>query len=78
MRRFGALQILLLMLTLQAHGLDSEQPVVVKLTLHDTIQPITAGYLERGLRAAAKMRAAAVLVSLGTPVVGCWRRRGRW
>jgi membrane-bound serine protease (ClpP class) len=25
-------------------------PVVVKLTIHDTIQPITADYLQRGLQ----------------------------
>ena len=41
--------------------------VVVKLTIHDTIQPITAGYLERGLQQAARLHAQAVLVTLGTP-----------
>ena len=40
---------------------------VVKLTLHDTVQPVTAAYLERGLRAAAEEHADAVLLSLGTP-----------
>jgi membrane-bound serine protease (ClpP class) len=40
---------------------------VLKLTLHDTIQPITAGYLQRGLDQAARTHAAAVLISLGTP-----------
>ncbi len=42
-------------------------PVVVKLTIHDTIQPITADYLQRGLDEAARMHAQAVLISLGTP-----------
>jgi len=42
-------------------------PLVLKLTLHDTIQPITAGYLDRGLTAAADQHAAAVLISMGTP-----------
>jgi membrane-bound serine protease (ClpP class) len=42
-------------------------PVVLKLTLHDTIQPITAGYLQRGLDEAARIHAQAVLISLGTP-----------
>ncbi len=42
-------------------------PLVLRLTLHDTIQPVTAGYLERGLQAAADRHAAAVLISLGTP-----------
>ena len=41
--------------------------VVVKLTIHDTIQPITADYLQRGLREAANLHAQAVIVSMGTP-----------
>jgi membrane-bound serine protease (ClpP class) len=40
---------------------------VVKLTLHDTIQPITADYLQRGLQEAARQHAQLVLVSMGTP-----------
>jgi Membrane-bound serine protease (ClpP class) len=43
------------------------KPVVVKLIIHDTVQPITADYLQRGLDQAARMHASAVLVSLGTP-----------
>jgi membrane-bound serine protease (ClpP class) len=43
------------------------QNTVVKLTLHDTIQPITAGYLQRGLREAARLHAQLVLISMGTP-----------
>jgi membrane-bound serine protease (ClpP class) len=46
---------------------DTTTPIVVKLTLHDTIQPITADYLERGLQEAARQHAQLVLVSLGTP-----------
>lgn len=42
-------------------------PVVVKLTIHDTIQPITADYLQRGLLEAARQHAQLVIVSLGTP-----------
>ena len=42
-------------------------PIVVKLTLHDTIQPITADYLQRGLQEAARQHAQLVLVSMGTP-----------
>lgn len=41
--------------------------VVVELPLHDTIQPISAGYLQRGLRHAAQIHAEAVVVELGTP-----------
>jgi membrane-bound serine protease (ClpP class) len=64
-------KILLLLLTLlflpQSLNAQSPQPVVLKLTIHDTIQPITADYLQRGLDQAANIRAAAVLISLGTP-----------
>lgn len=40
---------------------------VVKLSLHDTIQPVSAEYLERGIRVAASTHAQLVLISLGTP-----------
>jgi membrane-bound serine protease (ClpP class) len=46
---------------------QSAAPLVVKLSIHDTIQPITADYLKRGLDEAASRHAEAVLVSLGTP-----------
>ncbi len=42
-------------------------PLILRLTIHDTIQPITAGYLQRGLHEAANLHAALVIVSLGTP-----------
>jgi membrane-bound serine protease (ClpP class) len=42
-------------------------PLVVRLTLHDTVQPISADYLRRGLSEAARLHASAVLLSLGTP-----------
>jgi membrane-bound serine protease (ClpP class) len=45
----------------------AQTPLVVKLTIHDTIQPITAEYLHRGLDDAAARHASAVLVSMGTP-----------
>jgi len=51
--------------TLRAAAPDNG--IVVKLTIHDTIQPITAGYLERGLQEAARRHARAVILSLGTP-----------
>jgi len=40
---------------------------VVRLVIHDTVQPITADYLQRGLDDAARLNASLVLVSLGTP-----------
>ena len=48
-------------------SLRAQTPTVVKLTIHDTIQPITADYLERGLQEAARQHAQLVLVSMGTP-----------
>jgi membrane-bound serine protease (ClpP class) len=60
----GLAQFLLitLLLTTAAHA-----QTVVKLTLHDTVQPVSAAYLQRGLDAAAAQHADAVLLSLGTP-----------
>jgi membrane-bound serine protease (ClpP class) len=46
---------------------DTTPGVVVKLTLHDTIQPITADYLQRGLQEAVRLHAQLVLISMGTP-----------
>lgn len=48
-------------------GDAATQPRVVKITIHDTIQPITADYLQRALDEAAQQHASAVLLSLGTP-----------
>ncbi len=52
--------------SLRVHAAQS-RPVVVELPLHDTIQPISAGYLQRGLLHAARVHAEAVVVELGTP-----------
>jgi membrane-bound serine protease (ClpP class) len=60
-----ALALCLLPATLLAD--PPSQPRVVKLTIHDTIQPITADYLQRALDEAAHQNASAVLLSLGTP-----------
>ena len=54
--------LLLLLLTLPAQA-----QTVLKLTLHDTIQPVTADYLNRGIQEAVRTHASAVLISLGTP-----------
>jgi len=45
----------------------AQQPIVLKLTIHDTIQPVTAQYIARGLADAKQKSAAAVLLTLGTP-----------
>lgn len=56
-----------LLLLLTAFSAYAQRPTVLKLTVHDTIQPITADYLSRGLSQASQTHAAAVLISLGTP-----------
>ena len=48
-------------------GQTNAPPVVIKLTINDVIQPITAEYLQRGLREAARVHAQAVLLLLDTP-----------
>lgn len=53
-------------LAMPAQSTDTK-PVVVKLILRDTIQPVSASYLSRGLRYAAKHNAQAVLVEISTP-----------
>jgi membrane-bound serine protease (ClpP class) len=45
----------------------SARNIVVRLTLHDTIQPITADYLQRGLQEAVRLHAQLVIISMGTP-----------
>jgi membrane-bound serine protease (ClpP class) len=54
--------LIITLLTTVAHA-----QTVVKLTLHDTVQPVSAAYIQRGLDAAAAQHADAVLLSLGTP-----------
>jgi membrane-bound serine protease (ClpP class) len=62
-----ALVIALCCLQPAAANADSAKPIVVKLTIHDTVQPITADYLQRGLDEAARLHASVVIISLGTP-----------
>ena len=45
----------------------AQSPLIVELTLHDTVQPISAQYLHRGLAEAASSHAALVVISLDTP-----------
>jgi len=45
----------------------AEQPRVIVMHLDDTIQPVSADYLSRGLDLAAAQHASAVLIELDTP-----------
>ncbi len=60
----GGFLALLLILTVPTFA---QSPLVLKLTIHDTIQPVTAQYIARGLADAKQKNAAAVLLTLGTP-----------
>lgn len=46
---------------------QAQQPRVVLIRLNDTIQPISADYVARGLDAAAAQHANAVLIEINTP-----------
>ena len=43
------------------------RPLVVHLKIHDEIEPLLAGYIDRGLASAADSHAALVLISMDTP-----------
>ena len=44
-----------------------QQPRVILIKVNDTIQPISADYMERGLGAAAAQHASAILIEINTP-----------
>ena len=48
-------------------GVAQQQPRVILIHLDDTIQPISADYMARGLDAAAAQHASAVLIEINTP-----------
>lgn len=54
---------------LWSHSLyaSPQQPQVVLLRLHDTIQPVSEQYISRGIKRAADIHADAVLIELDTP-----------
>jgi len=56
-----------LFLLVSTFSLKASAPQVLKLVVNDTIQPITAEYIARGLDEAAREKDAAVLIELNTP-----------
>jgi membrane-bound serine protease (ClpP class) len=58
---------LALLLSWTLAGLAQQQARVVLIHLDDTIQPISADYMARGLDAAAAQHAGAVLIEINTP-----------
>lgn len=50
-----------------AHSARAQQPVVEKFVLDDTIQPVSAGQLDRAIALANRQNAAALLIEMDTP-----------
>src|SRR5579863_9071918 len=68
--RFASLVVLIaagLMVSGQAAAAAAQQPIVDKLILNDTIQPVSAGQLERAIAKANSDGAQALLIQLDTP-----------
>jgi len=65
--RCSRLKVIATTLLLFPLALCAQAPTVVKLTLRDTVQPVSAGYIERGLQEAAATHADAVLIEMDTP-----------
>jgi membrane-bound serine protease (ClpP class) len=66
-RRNAASELAVCGLLLAMAVAGAQQPVVEKLVLDDTIQPVSAGMLERAIAQANSIGAAALLVELDTP-----------
>jgi membrane-bound serine protease (ClpP class) len=64
MKRLLGVFLLACCWTLAGHA---QQPRVIVIHLDDTIQPISADYMARGLEAAATQHANAVLIEINTP-----------
>jgi membrane-bound serine protease (ClpP class) len=64
MWRFALLLASVWSLTIAGLG---QQPRVILIHIDDTIQPISADYMERGLDAAAAQHASAILIKINTP-----------
>ncbi len=70
MRRLShllSLTILVLLFLVGSSSPVAAQPIVYRIAIRDTIQPVTAARLERALERANKDGAAALLVDLDTP-----------
>ncbi len=65
--RTGRWLLASLALTCGLSAQTSAHPRILRIVLRDTVQPVSAEYLERGLKTAASDHAQAVLVELDTP-----------
>src|SRR3984885_15452700 len=67
MNRWWQLALLLALVWSWTFAGLGQQPRVVLIKINDTIQPISADYMERGLDAAAAQHASAILIEINTP-----------
>ena len=65
--RSGCLLLTSFFLLTSSFFIPQARADVVKLTIHDTIHPITTEYISRGIDYAARIHADAVLIQLQTP-----------
>lgn len=66
-RRTSGLQFVLALLLITLAKASAQQPVVEKLILNETIQPVSAGMLDRAIARANASNAAALLIQIDTP-----------
>jgi membrane-bound serine protease (ClpP class) len=66
-RAFTILAVLLLGVSSSLPGVAAAAPVVVRINLDDTVEPVTAEYVTRGIKYANQAHASAILLELSTP-----------
>ena len=66
-RNVSGLMILIGLLLIGLSTATAQQPVVEKLILDETIQPVSAGMLDRAIARASSSGAAALLIQIDTP-----------
>lgn len=64
---FWMLLLCLSLFSCRKTSAEQAKPLVIRLELRDTIQPVSAEYLDRGIQQAAQRHANAVLVEMSTP-----------
>jgi len=66
-RKTYSLMILISLIAITLTTASAQQPVVEKLILDETIQPVSAGMLDRAIARANSTNAAALLIQIDTP-----------
>ena len=66
-RNLSGLMILIGLLLIGLSTATAQQPIVEKLILDETIQPVSAGMLNRAIARASSTGAAALLIQIDTP-----------